>query len=250
MIYCATDPNNELNNAEILLRGYMSTNSARIARLLDVTLKEAIEICREIQDKALPQQISFYDIGLILGLNSQQRHKGDTSIKTSLIDALVSNIQLKSMLEKSENEIKTLETKTKQLQMEIDLLKSANVRAKPQIHPNNPNYMDHDCVAHAKGVNHEEINIFNKYNLTDLEINQVKRYVAIFRSNSFQVHYEVNHYITNHNLWNQFSKIRSLNDHGLHKGIPGILPKYFAVVCELLEITGAGGAPLDKAEPY
>jgi hypothetical protein len=228
----------------------MATNSARIAGMLDVTLKEAIEICRKIQERTLPQQISFYDIGLILDMNLQQHHNGHTSIKTLLIDALVSNIQLTSALKKYELNINALEAKTRQLQAQVDLLKSANVQATQQFYPNSPSNMNHDYVVRVKEGTQDEMNTFIKYSLTDLEINQVRRYVGIFRSNLFQEHYEVNNFITNHGLWNQFFKIRSLNDHGLHKGIPGILPKYFKVVCELLAITGACGAPLDKAEPY
>ena len=98
-------------------------------------------------------------------------------------------------------------------------------------------------------VNSNETSILRKYSLSE-EASQVKKYAKIFKDKSFYEHYEVNNYIGNHNLWNDFSKIRSFNDHGNYKRIPGIQPKYFAIVCEILEITGAGGSPLDKAEPY
>ncbi len=170
----------------------MTTNSERVAELLDISVYEAIAICLEVQDKTLPRRISFYDIANIIELKLHKYLKNKASIvdkKASIINTLIKNI-----------------------------------------------------------IN--ELCILYKYNLSESEESQVKKYIDIFIDNSFEEHYQVNNYITNHNLWNEFSKIRSLNDHGLHKRIPGILPKYFKVVCEILSIIGAGGAPLDKSEPY
>lgn len=82
------------------------------------------------------------------------------------------------------------------------------------------------------------------------ESNEVKKYIDIYRSNNFKEHYEVNSYISKMNLWNDFPNIRSLNDHGDNIEIPGILPRFYAIICKELEIDGAGGASLDKATPY
>ncbi len=90
---------------------------------------------------------------------------------------------------------------------------------------------------------------YSKYNSID-EDKELDEYIEIYTKYSFKEHYEVNHYITKNELWNKFPNIRSLNDHASHKGIPGILPKFYAQVCERLEIEGAGGSPLDKAIHY
>jgi hypothetical protein len=57
-------------------------------------------------------------------------------------------------------------------------------------------------------------------------------------------------YLAETNSWDKFSHIRSMNKHGIHTGIHGILPKFYAIVCKRLEIGVAGGAPLDEARPY
>jgi len=95
----------------------------------------------------------------------------------------------------------------------------------------------------------EDLQLENEYKISEIELKQVKAYVDIFKNNSFQEHYEVNNYISRHNLWNDFSEIRSMNTHGVNC-IKGILPKFFAIVCKILEITGDNGEPLDKSEPY
>ena len=89
-----------------------------------------------------------------------------------------------------------------------------------------------------------------KYDLSAEEIKQVEEYIEIYKSNNFTQHHEVNKYITDRNLWNNFSKIRALNDHGRNKEIQGILPKYYGVVCVILGIKGGNGQPLDKSVPY
>lgn len=90
----------------------------------------------------------------------------------------------------------------------------------------------------------------SSYNLTSKEESQVLEYIKIYKNESFEKHWETNNYITNNNLWDSFSEIRSLNDHGDHKRIPGILPKFYRIVCEILNIGSSNGAPLDKSEKY
>jgi len=90
----------------------------------------------------------------------------------------------------------------------------------------------------------------NQENLTLSESNEVDQYIKIYREHNFQEHYEVNAYITRMNLWDSFPSIRSLNDHGDHKQIPGILPRLFGIICKRLNIGGSGGTPLDGSTPY
>lgn len=82
------------------------------------------------------------------------------------------------------------------------------------------------------------------------EAKEVGQYIKIFKENDFKLHYEVNGFITKNGAWDSFPCIRSLNDYGKNTGIPGIQEKFFEIICEQLEIGGAGGHPLDKATPY
>lgn len=86
--------------------------------------------------------------------------------------------------------------------------------------------------------------------LTESESDEVIRYVDIFKSNNFAEHFQVNKYITDNGLWNNFIKIRSLNDHWLSKDVPGIQPKYFKIICRLLDIQGGNGSPLVGYKTY
>ena len=93
-------------------------------------------------------------------------------------------------------------------------------------------------------------NIYKGEALSLNEANEVNAYIKIFRENGFKEHFQVNEFITNKDKWNEFPTIRSLNDHGEHKKIPGVLPKYFDMVCSILKINGANGRSLDKATHY
>lgn len=86
--------------------------------------------------------------------------------------------------------------------------------------------------------------------LSEDEENEINSYIYIYKKYNFVEHYEVNNFISRQNAWDKFPNIRSLNDHGVHKGIPGILPKFYAIICERLKIEGAGGAPIDEAHHY
>lgn len=86
--------------------------------------------------------------------------------------------------------------------------------------------------------------------LNSEERNELRMYINIFLENNYSEHYEVNIYITRNSMWDQFPTIRSLNDHGHDYDIEGILPKYYGIVCKALEITDAGGKPLDRARSY
>jgi hypothetical protein len=92
--------------------------------------------------------------------------------------------------------------------------------------------------------------IKNEYKLTELEIIQIKKYMDVFVDNKFIEQKEANSFITEKRDWGMFSEIRSMNDHGEHKGIPGILPKFYRVTCEILNLTKGNGAHLTKATKY
>ena len=87
--------------------------------------------------------------------------------------------------------------------------------------------------------------IYNKYSKGGNENVKSKKeidaYIKIYRENRFSMLSDVNQYISDNKLWRKFPTIRSLNDHGHHKNIRGIQPKYFRIVCEKLGITEHGG---------
>ena len=92
--------------------------------------------------------------------------------------------------------------------------------------------------------------LLTKYNLTKEEVLQIKSYLGIYCEKKFKTQKAANNYITECELWGEFSDIRSLNDHGLYVNIPGILPKFYRITCEVLEIMNGAGAQLTKATKY
>lgn len=86
--------------------------------------------------------------------------------------------------------------------------------------------------------------------LTPQETEEINAYIKIFRENDFSMHSQVNNYITENELWRMFSTIRSMNDHGRFKEIPGIQPKYFEIVCQLSGISAGDGLPLNAFRKY
>ena len=88
------------------------------------------------------------------------------------------------------------------------------------------------------------------WDLSPKEIIQLVHYVSIFKRNNFQEHWQVNELITNKNAWDQFDALRSNNRHSNDFVAKGIYPKYFALVCEILNIGGDGGSPLVHASRY
>ena len=86
--------------------------------------------------------------------------------------------------------------------------------------------------------------------LSTNEVNEINEYIRIFREYGCTKHYEVNEIITKSGKWDSFKTIRSLNDHGEYKEIEGIQPQYFEIVCNILEISGEKGLPLDSYKKY
>jgi hypothetical protein len=86
--------------------------------------------------------------------------------------------------------------------------------------------------------------------LSKTEVLQLSKYLCIYEENGFIEHWQVNKYISNNNLWNQFNELRSINSHGNYKKVKGITPKHFAIVCKVLSIKGDDGEPLIGWEKY
>ena len=83
-----------------------------------------------------------------------------------------------------------------------------------------------------------------------METEEIQKYIDIYRSKGLRAHFQVNEYITRNDLWHQFPTIRSLNDHGDFKNIQGIQPKYFEIICQILNISGENGRQLDAYRHY
>ena len=86
--------------------------------------------------------------------------------------------------------------------------------------------------------------------LTDEERREVEGYVEIFVTQEFKEHWQVNDWIGLFDSWDNFRSIRSINDHVVAKGLEGIHPRFFAIVCELLDIHKFDGSPLIKSTKY
>lgn len=82
----------------------------------------------------------------------------------------------------------------------------------------------------------------------ELEISQ---YIDIYIKISAKRHHEVNVYITENDKWDDFKRIRSINNHGLGKeNILGIEPKYYREVCTRLKLNNGTGSPLRSSKNY
>ena len=105
-----------------------------------------------------------------------------------------------------------------------------------------------DLQSKIESYNYESA--LTKYRLTKEEMTQIKSYMIIYSSNNFNTQKMTNNFITENNRWNEFPDIRSLNNHGQHTNIPGILPKFYRITCSILDIIEGGGAKLTKATKY
>lgn len=107
------------------------------------------------------------------------------------------------------------------------------------------------CLLYKEySTKHQPNSVLKGMSLSQIESSEIQEYIDIFNENGFTKHTQVNDYITSNNLWGHFSTIRSLNDHGDYKDIEGIEPKYFEVVCHILNISGEGGISLDNFKKY
>ncbi|WP_319784114.1 hypothetical protein [Oceanisphaera sp. IT1-181] len=125
-----------------------------------------------------------------------------------------------------------------------------------------PDFMDNWLAEHAGDVSktsselQAKIKAFDyesllvEYRLSEPEMVQIKNYMAIYSEHNFKTQKAANNYITENKRWDEFPNIRSLNDHGSYTNIPGILPKFYRITCEILKITKGNGAHLTKATKY
>lgn len=105
-----------------------------------------------------------------------------------------------------------------------------------------------DLQFQVKNFDYESLLI--QYDLTKPEMLQIKNYMAIYSENKFKTQKAANTYITDSKRWDEFQDIRSMNDHGVHINIPGILPKFYRITCEILKLIRGNGAQLTKATKY
>ena len=86
--------------------------------------------------------------------------------------------------------------------------------------------------------------------LSDDELHQLIKYLYIFEIYDLTLHWEVNEVITQNNDWDSFKAIRSKNNHGHKLLVDGITPKYFAIVCTIIEQEIFTGNPLLSYRRY
>lgn len=82
------------------------------------------------------------------------------------------------------------------------------------------------------------------------EVQELLKYCLIFKVNKLNAHWNVNELITSKGCWGEFPIMRSMNTHSNGYTTQGIREKYFAVVCDVLNVDGDGGSKLEKAEHY
>ncbi|MDA0135804.1 hypothetical protein L2D36_25890 [Vibrio harveyi] len=80
--------------------------------------------------------------------------------------------------------------------------------------------------------------------------NEILAYVTMFVQLRFKEHWQVNNVISKTNSWHQYPNIRSINTHRNGKQVEGIHPEYYALICEILDITGDNGTPLVHSRRY
>jgi len=90
----------------------------------------------------------------------------------------------------------------------------------------------------------------SKTKLNENEIKQIVVYLWIYNKYSCSEHWEVNKIISQDKRWKDFNELRSYNDHGYNSKIKGITPKYFAIICSVLDILPSNGNPLLDYEKY
>jgi hypothetical protein len=86
--------------------------------------------------------------------------------------------------------------------------------------------------------------------LSQSEVNELLRYIWIYKQNNMTEHWQVNEYISEFDNWDEFTNIRSLNDHGYDFHIQGIQPKFYAIICNVLQKEKGDGAPLLDWDSY
>lgn len=115
------------------------------------------------------------------------------------------------------------------------------------IYTNEDNGMPFDANEKISGVfKYKE----NEPKLTLIEKYEISEWIKLYFKLGRPAHYEVNNYITKFELWDNFQNIRSYNDHGIHKEIPGVRPKIFRAICLILGTRGNDGCRLIAYREY
>ena len=86
--------------------------------------------------------------------------------------------------------------------------------------------------------------------LSESELNELLNYLWIYKKNNMTEHWQVNEFISENDIWDEFTGIRSMNDHGYEFQILGIKPNFYAIVCRVLDKEKGDGAPLIDWNSY
>lgn len=79
---------------------------------------------------------------------------------------------------------------------------------------------------------------------------EIEKFIQIFESQQFSYHHEVCQFISMNNWWSEFPNLRSINEHVNASGVKGIEPKYFAMVCSILNLNEFHGSKLVSSAKY
>lgn len=77
------------------------------------------------------------------------------------------------------------------------------------------------------------------------KVNQLAEYIWLFRHLKFKKHWQVNEYIDENDLWDDFDELRSKNTHANGSVVDGIAPPYFAIVAEIMCAADTGSHLVD-----
>ena len=86
--------------------------------------------------------------------------------------------------------------------------------------------------------------------LSEAELNELLNYLWIYKKSNMSEHWQVNEFISENDIWDEFKGIRSMNDHGYEFHIHGIKPNFYAIVCRVLDKEKGDGAPLLNWNSY
>lgn len=188
------------------------------------------EYCRSALVKVMDRLKSgevLYDI-----INDEFKHKESKLIERTSCELNDKNslcIQLDTKVRQLREDLASLQTK-----YEDSLIKNPVV---PPVHLSN-SYVQNRTL----GFRRDEFEL--------QEVQELLKYCLIFKINNLNAHWNVNDLITSKDCWDEFPIMRSMNTHSNGYTTPGIREKYFAVVCDVLDIDGDGGSKLEKAEHY
>ncbi|MCW8093215.1 hypothetical protein [Alteromonas sp. ASW11-130] len=79
---------------------------------------------------------------------------------------------------------------------------------------------------------------------------EIISYVALMKRLGIRDQGKCNEYITRADLWDEYSNIRAMNDHGYGRELEGITRSAYALVCKLINLQNGFGAPLLHSRKY